>query len=33
LKEKKQVMQTWCGYLQAVIAGSKVVPIQEAKTA
>jgi integrase len=33
LKEKKEAMQTWDGYLQAVIAGSKVVPIQGAKTA
>jgi integrase len=33
LPEKRQAMQTWNGYLQAVIAGSKVVPIQEAKTA
>jgi integrase len=33
LPEKKQAMQTWGGYLQAVNAGSKVVPIQGAKTA
>jgi integrase len=33
LPEKRQAMQTWGGYLQAVIAGSKVVPIQGAKTA
>jgi integrase len=33
LAEKRQAMQTWGGYLQAVIAGHKVVPIQGAKTA
>ena len=33
LPEKRQAMQTWGGFLQAVIAGSKVVPIQGAKTA
>jgi integrase len=33
LPEKRQAMQTWNGYLQAVIAGSKVVPIQGPKTA
>ena len=33
LPEKRQAMQTWGGFLQAVIAGSKVVPIQGTKTA
>jgi hypothetical protein len=33
LPEKRQAMQTWGGYLQAVIAGSKAVPMQGANTA